>query len=95
MAVASIPLVELFDAIPDLRQASGKRYARPALLALAGAARLCGSRSYNASAEGGRNSGQPLVAALGFAHGKPPGARTGPGILRHLACAQFASPLAQ
>jgi len=88
-------LVELFDAIPDLRQASGKRYARPALLALAGAARLCGSRSYSALAEWGRNSGQPLVAALGFAHGKPPDARTGPGILRHLDCAQFASPLGQ
>ena len=91
MAAEIIPLVELFDAIPDLRQASGQRYALPALLALAGAARLCGSRSYSALAEWGRNSGQPLVAALGFANGKTPGARTGPGILRHLACAQFAS----
>jgi hypothetical protein len=42
MAAEIIPLVELFGEIPDFRQASGKRYALAAILALACAALLCG-----------------------------------------------------
>ena len=58
MAADIIPLVEHFGAVPDFRQASGKRYALPAILALACAAMLCGYRSYGAIAEWGRNYGQ-------------------------------------
>ena len=86
MAAEIIPLVELFGAIPDFRQASGKRYALSAILALACAAMLCGYRSYSAMAEWGRNYGQSLVAALGFANGKTPGASTLHWIFRHLDC---------
>jgi hypothetical protein len=42
MAAELLPLVELFGAISDFRQASGKRSTLPALLALACAALLCG-----------------------------------------------------
>ena len=42
MAAEIIPLVEFFGEIPDFRQASGKRYTLPAILALACAALLCG-----------------------------------------------------
>ena len=51
MATEIIPLVETFVEIADFRQASGKRYALPAVLALACAAMLCGYRSYGAIAE--------------------------------------------
>ena len=95
MAADIIPLVELFGEIPDFRQASGKRYTLAAILALAGAAMLCGYRSYSAIAEWGRNYGQPLVAALGFANGKTPAASTLHWIFRHLDCAQFESQLGQ
>ena len=95
MAAEIIPLVELFGAIPDFRQASGKRYALSAILAVACAAMLCGYRSYSAMAEWGRNYGQSLVAALGFANGKTPGASTLHWIFRHLDCEQFERQLGQ
>lgn len=95
MSVEITPLVELFGEVPDFRQASGKRYPLSAILALACAAMLCGYRSYSAIAEWGRNYGQVLVKALGFANGKTPGASTFHWIFRHLDCVQFESKLTQ
>ena len=95
MAAEIIPLVETFVEIADFRQASGKRYAFPAVLALACAAMLCGYRSYGAIAEWGRNYGQELVAALGFPNGKTPCASALHWIFRHLDCDQFERHLGQ
>ena len=95
MATEIIPLVETFVEIADFRQASGKRYALPAVLALACAAMLCGYRSYGAIAEWGRNYGQELVAALGFPNGKTPCASALHWIFRHLDCDQFERHLGQ
>ncbi len=95
MAAEIIPLIQVLVEIADFRQASGKRYALPAILALACAAMLCGYRSYSAIAEWGRNYGQHLVAALGLTNGKTPGASTLHWIFRHLDGAQFEGKLAQ
>ena len=95
MAAEIIPLVQAFVEIADFRQASGKRYPLPAVLALACAAMLCGYRSYGAIAEWGRNYGQTLVTALGFPNGKTPCASTLHWIFRHLDCGQFESCLGQ
>jgi len=74
----------LFSAIPDFRQAQGKRYSLRAILSLAAAAMLCGYRSYSAIAEWGRNYGQALAAALGFTNGTTPCAATLHTIFCHL-----------
>ena len=95
MAAEIIPLIQAFVEIADFRQASGKRYPLPAVLALACAAMLCGYRSYGAIAEWGRNYDRELVLALGFAHGKTPCASALHWIFRHLDCAQFESQLGQ
>src|SRR5437868_2571378 len=84
MTRSSLALTEVFSAIPDFRQARGKRYPLPAILALAAAAMLCGYRSYSAIAEWGRNYGQALATALGFNNGKTPCAATLHTVFRHL-----------
>jgi predicted transposase YbfD/YdcC len=95
MAAEIIPLIQAFVEIADWRQPSGKRYALPAVLALAYAAMLCGYRSFSAIAEWGRNYGRELVTALGFPNGKTPCASTRHWIFRHLDCAQFETCLGQ
>jgi predicted transposase YbfD/YdcC len=65
------PLVEVFAAIPDLRQSRGKRHALSAIFALACCAMLCGARSESAIAEWGRNDGTRIARALGFTHDTP------------------------
>jgi predicted transposase YbfD/YdcC len=84
MTRPSLALIEVFSAIPDFRQAQGKRHPLPAILALAAAAMLCSYRSYSAIAEWGRNYGQALATALGFKNGKTPCAATLHTIFRHL-----------
>lgn len=71
-----LALIDVFSSIPDSRQAKGKRHPLKAILALAVAATLCGSRSYSAIAEWGRNYGADLARALGFTHQKTPCAST-------------------
>ena len=84
MTRSSLALIEVFSAIPDFRQARGKRYSLPSILALATAALLCGYRSYSAIAQWGRNYGQTLALALGFSDGKTPCAATFHTIFCHL-----------
>jgi predicted transposase YbfD/YdcC len=65
------PLIEVFADIPDFRKSKGKRHPLPAILSLACCAMLCGSRSYSAMADWGRNYGTPIANALGFTHTPP------------------------
>src|SRR3954464_8805850 len=93
MTRSSLALMEVFSAIPDFRQAQGKRYSLAAILALAAAAMMCGYRSYSAMAEWGRNYGQALATALGFKNGKTPCAATLHNIFRHLDKQRFEEQL--
>jgi len=93
MTRPSLALIEVFSAIPDFRQAQGKRHPLPAILALAAAAMLCGYRSYSAIAEWGRNYGQALATALGFSNGKTPCAATLHTVFRHLDKQRFEAQL--
>jgi predicted transposase YbfD/YdcC len=77
------PLIEVLAEIPDCRSNRGKRHALAAILALACSAMLCGSRSYTAIAEWGRNYGVHLMRALGFTR-RPPCAATVHTVLRRL-----------
>jgi hypothetical protein len=70
------PLVEALSEVPDFRQPQGLRHPLPAVLALACAATLCGYKSYGAMAQWGKNYGQGLAQALGFAGGKTPAVGT-------------------
>jgi len=49
------PRIEVFADLPDFRRPRGKRHPLSAILALACCAMWCGSRSYGAIAEWGRN----------------------------------------
>ena len=77
------PLIEVLAKIPDFRSTRGKRHALTAILALACSAMLCGSRSYTAIAEWGRNYGARLMRALGFTR-RPPCAATLHTVLRRV-----------
>ena len=65
------PLIEVFSDIPDVCQSRGKRHPFSAILALSCCAMLCGSRSYRAIADWGRNDGREITHALGFTHNTP------------------------
>src|SRR2546430_17459408 len=65
------PLIEVFSDIPDMRKSRGKRHPLAAILALSCCAMLCGSRSYSAIAEWGRNYGSAIAHALSFTHNTP------------------------
>ena len=65
------PLIEVFSDIPDVRKSRGKRHPLSAILALSCCAMLCGSRSYSAIADWGRNYGSAIAHALGFTHNTP------------------------
>jgi predicted transposase YbfD/YdcC len=86
------PLIEVLAEIPDFRSNRGKRHALAAILALACSAMLCGSRSYTAIAEWGRNYGVRLMWALGFTR-QPPCAATLHTVLRRLDRAEVEAKL--
>ena len=83
MAPQGRPLPDPFDAIPDPRQARGRR---PPLAAMRahGCALLGGHWRDRAMADWGRGDGQQLARALGFTHHQPPCAATWHHGLRRL-----------
>src|SRR5882672_1200650 len=64
-------LIEGFSDIPDMRKSRGKRHHLSAILGQSCGAMLCGSRSYSAIAEWGRNYWSTIAHALGFTHNTP------------------------
>jgi hypothetical protein len=77
------PLIEVVAEMPDFRSNRGRRHALAAILAVACSVMLCGSRSYTAIADWGRNYGARLMWALGFPR-QPPGAATLHTVLRRV-----------
>jgi hypothetical protein len=57
------PVSEIVAEMPAFRHTRGKRHSLAAMLALACSVMLCGSRSYTALAEWGRNYGTRLMWA--------------------------------
>jgi predicted transposase YbfD/YdcC len=86
------PLIEVLAEMPDFRNNRGQRHALAAILALACSAMLCGSRSYTAIAEWGRNYGARLMRALGFTR-QPPCAATLHAVLRRVDRAEVEAKL--
>jgi hypothetical protein len=68
----AMSLWEAMSAVPDPRQASGKRHPLQAMLTLAAVAILSGARSLYAIAQFGRDRGQGFAAALGFTRQRTP-----------------------
>jgi predicted transposase YbfD/YdcC len=85
-------LIEVLAEIPDFRSTRGKRHPLAAILALTCSAMLCGSRSYTAIAEWGRNYGARLMCALGLTR-QPPCAATLHTVLRRVDRAEVEAKL--
>lgn len=69
---ARVSLWEAFAAVPDPRDASGRRHPLQAILTLCSVAMLSGARSLYATAQFGRDRGREFAAALGFTRAVPP-----------------------
>ena len=77
---------------PDPRPPQSRRPPLAAILPLAVGARRGDCRSWDASAQGGREYPE-LPQALGFTRAQPPGIATGHYVFRRLAGAAFAAAL--
>jgi hypothetical protein len=84
-------LVPYLQAVPDPRQASGRRHPLAAILALACAAMLAGCDSLLAIAEWGRDphAGAPLAQRLGFTQERTPCVATLHRVFKRLDVAAF------
>jgi predicted transposase YbfD/YdcC len=88
-------LVEVFAAIPDFRQARGKRHALSALLLLACVAMLAGARGQSGIAEWAKNYGEPWRTRLGFTHPKGPSQSTVQRVFARIAVETLETQLAR
>jgi len=65
-------LYEVFEALDDPRDASGRRHPLAAILTQASVAMLAGARSLEAIAQFGRDRGERFAASLGYRRPVPP-----------------------
>jgi len=86
-------LQEAFEAVPDPRQPSGRRYPLGVVLTLVATAMLAGARSLYAIAQFGRDHGRRFAQALGFARGKTPCCTTLHYLFRALDISAFEAAL--
>ena len=70
------PLAGLFAAVPDPRQAQGKRHPLLPILMLLAVGTLVGKKGYCVMADWARECGPGLARALGFTRDQTPCART-------------------
>jgi hypothetical protein len=91
------PLLPYLQAVPDPRQASGRRHPLAAILALSCAAMLAGCDSLLAIAEWGRDphAGAPLAARLGFTRERTPCVATLHRVFKRLDVAAFETAVGQ
>lgn len=83
-APAPVSLQEVFDLLPEVRQARGRRHPLRAILNLTAVALLAGMRSLEAIAQFARDHGPPLAEALGFTHWPTPCKATLSNLFRRL-----------
>jgi hypothetical protein len=84
MSAPSLSLLDVLSQIEDCRSRHGRRHPLSAILAMAVAATLCGSKSYGAMAEWGRNYGAAIACALGFTRSRTPCAATLHALFRRM-----------
>lgn len=88
-------LLPFLQAVPDPRQASGRRYSLTALLILCFVGLCRGSKGYLSIARWGRKLPAATLQQLGFRRGKSPCAGTLANLLERLDAEQFAAALRQ
>ena len=94
MERAGPSLLAAFAAVPDPRQAGGRRHPLSAILTLATAAMLCGARSLYAIAQWGRLQEPATVQALGFSRTRTPAGSTLHLVFKNLDVEAFETALA-
>lgn len=87
--MASMSLMEVFAALEDPRDASGRRHPLAALLAHAAVAILAGARSLEAVAQFGRDRGPAFAAAMGYPRERTPCKATFHNVLKALGADAF------
>ena len=88
-------LREAFAEVPDRRARQGRRHPLPAVLALATAAMVSGTRSLYAMAQWGRLQPAGVVSALGFTRERTPSVSTLHEVFKTLDVAAFEAALAR
>jgi DDE_Tnp_1-associated/Transposase DDE domain len=83
-AAEPVSLQEVFDLLPEVRQARGLRHPLRAILNLTAVALLAGMKSLEAIAQFARDHGPELAEVLGFTHWPPPCKATLSNVFRRL-----------
>lgn len=90
---APLSLQEVFDLLPEVRQARGLRHPLRAILNLTAVALLAGMKTLTAIAQFARDHGPELAEALGFSHWPPPCTATLSNVFRRLGAGVFEDAL--
>jgi hypothetical protein len=92
-AAAPVSLQEVFDLLPEVRQARGLRHPLRAILSLTAVALLAGMKSLTAIAQFARDHGPDCAEALGFTHWPTPCTATLADVFGRLDAAAFEDAL--